>query len=380
MNDIENQEYEEEEFESKYTPKMEIMFEDVFLALFHCFPQEHIEFLFSPPMIIHPAWYVEYVLLEFIKYAYYETVEKYPLRHFIPYSSTDGDHSERMRYARTMKYTQKFRDINYQQLSEKVGMDSEEKKKIEVLLKKDMSDIHNRLEGYELSEMEFFEYTNIQELRIIKAIVENRISSVKKVSNDCFLDLFEEYDSWVMKLIERSRKSNEDMVFASIAFFTLEWKYSLELIYLIAEYMEDNKIENVDYYTLWGLTGFIELDSRFGYRISHESRMVKERQIVIEDLITEGEPDSMVLFLREKYVEIAVSLTGIFQDMTSKKGSLYKDWFKDNTTMEDWASFFEDYDVFSCWHKKKWTNKRIRNARKLLEMISPFGKIPDFRA
>ena len=369
MDDIKNQEY-EEAFESKYTPKMELMYDDVFHALFQCFPQEHIEFLFSPPMI----------LLEFIKYSYFETVEKFPLRHFIPYSSSDDNHSERMRYARSLKYTQKYKNITYQQLIENEDINSEQKKKLEVLLKKDMSDIHNRPEGYKLSEMDFFEHTNIQELGIIKSIVENRISSTKKVSNACFLDLFDAYDRWDGNLIERSRKSDEDMVFASIAFFTLEWKYSMELIYLVAGYMEERQIEEVDYYTLLGLTGSIVFDSRLGGKISHDSRMIKERQYVIEDLITNDKSNTMAWLLRDKYVEIAVGLTGLFQNMTSTEGGLYKDWFKNNTTMEDWASFFEDYDVFSCWHEKTWTNKKIRNARKLLGMLSPFGENPVFRA
>jgi len=89
-------------------------------------------------------------------------------------------------------------------------MTPEQKKQAEVLLKKDMSDMRNRIDGYELSEMGFFGHTNVQELGIIKSIVENRISSAKKVPNSVFLDLFDEYDRWVKNLIERSRKSDEE--------------------------------------------------------------------------------------------------------------------------------------------------------------------------
>mgnify|MGYP007038293948 CR=1 FL=1 len=65
------------------------------------------------------------------------------------------------------------------------------------------------------------------------------------------------------------------------------------------------------------------------------------------------------------------------------EGGTYADWFKDNTDIHDWASFFREYNVFDTWHEKKWTNKKIKKARKILEMRAPYGKYsknPDFRA
>lgn len=358
------------EGEIPMTDNMEIMFEDIMCAIFQCFPKEHIDYCFEECYPLHPILYGDYVMLEFVKYAYYESMEKHPLRYYLNYSAEDADHSERMRYARAFKYTQKYKDFNYKMLVEEEKNNPERLKELEQLLTKDMQDMANRVEGYELTEMDVFEHTNIQELRIIKSIVEKRIYSSKKVSNEQFIDMFDEYDMWVQSLIERSKESDDDLLFSAMAFYTLEWKYSLEFIYLVADYMEQENINEVDFYTLWALALPLKFDSRLGNQLSGDNRMVKERQYLIPDFIQEGEASTEIVWYRTKYVEI-VGLTIILNNMTSTEGGLYKDWFMKNTTMEDWASFIEEYEMFDIWTPKEWTNKKIKNARKLLEMLTP---------
>ena len=50
-------------------------------------------------------------------------------------------------------------------------------------------------------------------------------------------------------------------------------------------------------------------------------------------------------------------------------GNTLREQFAKKTTMEDWASFFRDYDMFGAWHKKELSNSRIRNMRKVLNQI-----------
>ncbi len=353
------------------TDNMEYMFNDIMSSLFNCYPQEHIFFCFGECYPIHPIMFGEYVMLEFVKHAYFESLETHPLRYYLGYNADDNDHSERMRYSRAFQYTQKYKDLNYQMLGEEAGWNPEKMEEYKLLLGKDMSNIVNRIEGYELSEMDLFEHENIQELRIIKSIVEKRIYSSKKVSNKQFIDLFDEYDKWVSALIDRSKKSDADLLFSSMAFFTLEWKYSLEFVYLVAKHMEQNNIEEVDYYTIWALAKPLKYDSMLGIQINIDNRMIKERQYLIPDFIIEGTADESIDLNRWRFIEV-VGLMALYHNDTSTEGGLYKDWFKNNTSLEDWASFIKEYDMFSVWHKKDWTNKKIKNARKILEMISPF--------
>lgn len=185
------------------------------------------------------------------------------------------------------------------------------------------------------------------------------------------MDYFDEYDKWVQDLMDRSKDSDEDLLFSAMALFTLEWKYSLEFAYLVADYMEKEKIKEVDFYTLWALALPLKYDSRLGTCISGDNRMVKERQFLIPDFICEGDSSEEIIYERQKYIEL-VGLAAIFNTMPSTEdGLLYKDWFKNNTSLEDWASFIDEYEIFGIWNKKEWTNTKIRNTRKILEMIAP---------
>lgn len=58
--------------------------------------------------------------------------------------------------------------------------------------------------------------------------------------------MFEQYDKLVESLIERSKLSDKDMVFASLALFTLEWHYPLEMFYELSCLMEEEEIDSVD--------------------------------------------------------------------------------------------------------------------------------------
>ena len=364
------------------TVNMEMMYQDILTSLFNCFDQEYVGYLFGEFPIVSPIDFVDNIMLEFVKYSYYETVSRHPLRNFIPYSAIDGDHSERMRYARALKYTQKYKDFNYNLIGNQCEWNKEEMEYYEPLIAKDMSRIGSRIDGYNMTEMDFFEHTTIQELQIIKSYVENRLFSSKKVSNQKFIEMFDEYDAWVIKLHERSRRSLEDMVFSSIAYFTIEWKYAFEMIYQVAEKMIDNKTDEIDPAILRVLCKPLDYESQLGVKISGESRMIKDRQIFVNNFFEMDWSEAWTCYYMNKYAEL-VSFTSLYNTLQSIDECPYREWFKNNTNMEDWASFFEEYDVFESWNKKKWTNDKIRKTRMILEMLAPFPKNslnPDFRA
>ncbi|MBR6364578.1 MAG: hypothetical protein IKS10_00555 [Lachnospiraceae bacterium] len=168
----------------------------------------------------------------------------------------------------------------------------------------------------------------------------------------------------------RANENDEEMLFASAAFFTLEWKYSLEFIYALADFMEEAGIKEVDPLTFKVFSGAVQFISRLSCRIRTDSRMVTERQNLA--MIFLSYPMDELLWYRGKFAEI-LGLVGMFLEMPSMEaGVLYKDWFRNNTTLTDWASFMRDYDVFQTWNTKTWTNRKIKNARSLLKMVVPF--------
>lgn len=350
------------------TDNMVAMWKDMMCAIFNCIDENYVRFVFFEdycPITVES--FVEHMLLEFCKYTFYEKSPKHPLRYYIPYSSSDN--SERMLYSRTLKYIQKFRDHNYSVIVDNGG-DAQEYQKMTA---KPMDTIDSRKEGYELSEMDFFEATTIHDLTLVKSISENRIYSSKKVSNSTFIELFREYDDWVEKLIERSQKSDKDMIFASIAFFTFEWKYNIEYYYNLSEYLIEQDISKIDYYTAWLFTGTLDFNSSMAGNIGTDSRMIKDRIDLIPEYFDKTNHPYLVEIMKAKFLEV-LTMKVMFMTMTSKVGGKYIDWFADSVNDTDIASFFKDYDVFSIWKRKSFNNERIKKLRYILELTSPFNK------
>ena len=231
-----------------------------------------------------------------------------------------------------------------------------------------MDTIDKRLKGRRLTEMNYYEHQNIHDLELIKAIVERRIVSSKKVSNAHFQEMFEQYDKLVESLIERSKLSDKDMVFASLALFTLEWHYPLEMFYELSCLMEEEEIDSVDQDSLILTCCSVSIESRFGGWYSTDSRMVKERMMILPYLFGKKTRDFERETMKSLIKEILVVIVQFTELMGANDGGTYKDWFRKESSIEDWASFFRFYDIFAIWQKKEWTRKRIQNVRYLFDM------------
>lgn len=232
-----------------------------------------------------------------------------------------------------------------------------------------MDTIKQRLEGYRFTADQFEELNNIHDIRLFKAITSRRIVSTNSIKNDVFKEYMAEYDAWVEKQIKCKAASDENMVSASLEFFTVEWKYAIELVYSIAKYMEDNKIKTIHREAIAILCGRLTFDFTFEHHIGGDSRAAKERQNMIPYLIKEEkemcEETQCDIFL---YKEMMGVLIVTNKELTINDQNL-RGWFAENTTMEDWASFFRDYNIFEAWHEKDLSNGVIRNMRKIFGLI-----------
>ena len=332
------------------------------------FPREYLDFLFAG--LLDPSDIVEMVMLELIKNTYDTTEEKHSMRYFFnKYGITEQD--QIMRYSRIQSYVQKYRMREYNFRKEEADFDVISD--ISELLPPDMSDIKNELDGYQLTEMNFFEDTNILENEFTKSFTEHRLIDSKKVSNTRFKEIIDQYDDIVLQLNGRWLKSDEDIVFCSLAAFTLEWKYPINFIYSVVNRMEE-----------LGISEFSDQMSRMATfcadvnyvsrnlctRIATHSRMITVRERYIDLMLQE--PDDSELFLAEQtaFLEGLTLISLLVKNMTIENIPI-KEWFVKNTTKEDWASFFMDYDIFcyiNGW-KKQWSNKKIRYFRECLGML-----------
>ncbi len=325
--------------------------------LFESFPKKYLSFVFSEDMGIDDL--IDQILLELIKYAYDSTQDKHSIRFFLSQSGETEKDDVAMKYSRLQKISNEYKnkELDY---FESLGFSVEEARPPQ------MQDINEKLDGYHLSEMNFFEITNIGDLELIKAIINHRLHSTKKVKNEQFRDIAVQYDKLAISLMEQSKDSDEKMVFTSLAYFTLEWKYAFDFIYQCASSMDHMGIKNSNeiFPRISILLGYRFIDSVLGFTSSADSRMVGYREKLIPCFLSDDT-------VSDRYAEQLALLAQIKEGGTIE-GVPIKRWFVENTDIHDWASFFREYNVFRCRDEmKNYSNMIIRNIRGLISLIFP---------
>ena len=302
------------------TDKMQMLFMDIVASLGQL-PEEQKGYIFGYEEEEDYNWIHAVacsIALEFIKYSFDYSDPQYPLRHFL--KDADDD-SERMLQQRIMQYVLKYKKKEIQIKGVDISPDNK-------FANVNMEAIDSKLKGYRITEMNFFEQQKIHDLEIIKSIVENRIVSSKKISNTRFIEIMEQYDEFVKSLVERSQKSDKDMVFASLALFSLEWHYPIEFYYFLSEIMEEEGIDDIDQDALGLLSGYVNIESRFGGCFSTESRMIKGRILVSPLLFGKDVDEFSRETMKDLLKEILVLVTKYNEVVETNDGRLYKDCFR----------------------------------------------------
>ena len=325
--------------------------------IFEVFPREYLEDVFCGRLEIDDL--IDQVILECIKYAYDSTQEKHSIRYYLKKNADEENVDVRMKYSRLMSIVNEAKKnelVFYRQ----VGFDVREH---EV---QDMVNMPDKLEGYKLSEMNFFEITNVGELELIKAIINHRIMYAKKISNNKFKEMANQYDKYVLSWREQCKDNDKNMVFYSLAYFTIEWKYAFNFLYSCIEAMDKEGISDEDEIIskIGILLGYKCFCSALGFDVAIDSRMIGYREKLIP------------LFLKTvsaeyQYSEMLALVAWIKENIRIEDVPI-KEWFIKNTTLEDWASFFKEYDVFKhVPTQKNWSGKYIGIMRRLMKRVFP---------
>lgn len=331
--------------------------------LFENYSSEYIKSVFSGKLNVDD--FVDQVLLECIKFAFDSTQEKHSLRHFLKERDELTDDA-RMRYSRLLAIVNDYKEKEIAHITS-YGVTIEDD------AIPDMRDISNKIDGYQLTEMNFLEITNIGELELIKAIINHRLPSAKKTPNDRFIEIAKQYDKFVLSLMEQRQDSDKKMVFNSLAYFTIEWKYAFNFLYQCASEMKTAKIADTSEFIskISMLFGYRQFISVLGTQVTTNSRMTGYREDLISDFLTS--PD-----MEYQYCEM-LSLVTAFTEHLEINGIPIKNWFVQNTDIHDWASFFRDYDVFKYADlNKDWSRKQIRSVRQFYSAI--FSENPENRS
>ena len=330
------------------------------------FPHEYLSFVFDS--IIKSQDVIDMVLFLLAKDAYNATSEKHSLRFY--YQKCNFTESQIMQYSRQMSgYVNKYRTSEYQRRKESHSAEGYDP--IE-LLPPDMSDIQKKIDGYQISELNFFELKVMLEKGFSKAFTEHRIIDSKKVSGMRLEELVQEFDDTIDALHDDYCKANDKTIFSSLAAFILEWKFPINFIYSVAKAMDEKGLRDFPDMKerLVLLCGDLSAESMLGYRFSTHSRMVTIRERYIDMMLTE--PSGSLRFNDEKrrYIE-GLSIISQLHNDVYELGPIKNQIFNILSDDANCAAIMLDYDIFLniCNKERAWNNTIIKNFRKCLDAI-----------
>lgn len=299
------------------------------------------------------------IIMGIIKKAYHEASEKKSLR---AHRGKELDEKDdlRMRYVRSLAYAQHYRNLEFER---KKGLNNSE---LDELRGDDMSSMENKIEGHRITNMQYFELQTMTEQPLLKSIINKRICDVKKISNSVFMDYMKEYDMLISYLINQFENDDEDVIFATIALFTLEWKYNVELFYNCAVEAEKNKNEEVPTSKLGLLCADLVMPTTQDQFIHTQSRFIFHRLKLIPFVYSDSYvPWAKIEDKLWRYLSVQYYIDTAQIDNCSMSR-----FFVDNFSRKDWADFIkEHYDLRKIYRHKEWTNKRIRYVRKLYNKL-----------
>lgn len=302
-------------------------------------------------------------IMEMIKDAYHKKEPRHSLR------SLRGEDTDdtRMRDSRSIKYAQYYRNLQFEHIKNSVG------EKVPELLPDDVKSMEGRLKGHQITGMQYFELNTMANHPLLKVIVSKRICDVKKVSNTAFQEYMTDYDNLTQGLVKKLDGSDEDVIFATIALFTLEWKYCVELSYSCAVNAEGAGTKDVSLDRIAALCSELSfpIPPTFTRILHTESRFVLHRMDLVPAIFSSIGWDE----IEAKLLDYLIMRYYLKQELIHKWS--LPEYFCSMTTKVQWADFIRNhYDLRKIYTHKDWTNSRIRYVRNFYQAIMQNQKPP----
>lgn len=334
------------------------------------YDEDYLELLFEDNQIAIEDVIFQ-ILVECCRYAYLSNSEKHPIMFYIERDKLEQE-TGRKTIKRIIDYVNTKYDVEEKRIKESIGE--------QILKPKDTEPIktkNNRYPEYQLSEFAYWELRNIHDMGLVKAIVERRIGSSKKVTVDHFLEMTKQYDDVIKSYKEKFLKTPEDTVFSSMVLFTLQCRYSLDFYYQISKEMEENGVKEIPnqhdrLMTMSGAYKCISSLPNIMPEFAHDSDRIIEYPPIIQRIrfvneLISKQTDELLL---ARMIEFNV-LANAVQSHIYLNGLPMRTWFLKNTTIDDWASVFETYNVFRTFvSEKDWTEANIQAVRKMYDCVS----------
>lgn len=311
---------------------------------------------------------VDFVIYENIKKAYDGCAEKKSIRQHIldnrPSGKTRSDdnyvENEVRKISRSIRYAQYYRDFQNEILTKESGYTSSE------LLQKAMDNMLSRMEGYEITAMNFYELNNMIHVPLMKKIVGKQIVNSKKVSNAKFVEYMTGYDAEINRLYD-TMDTPEQIFYNTEAFFTSEWHFCVDIIYRIVLEAEKHGYPEFNPYRSKFVFSRVTIPPTtewFSQVIITECRMINMRDRLVP---LQFEDDDNVY---NEFVNICAEFYRLREVFKQSGRKNIVDLLK-NTSTEERVEFIKKY--FWIWdkhiRKKDWTPKRIQYARSVYKKM-----------
>lgn len=161
--------------------------------------------------------------------------------------------------SRYIKKINHNRDELRKDIKERTGIE------IGTLSVSDMSSIKNKISGYDLTKMQYEELQNLENISLFEAMRSRRICDVKKVSITDFHAYMQEYDKLILRYTDMLKSDDENVIFATLELFNIEWKYNIEFFYTCASYMEEHSLKEIPANKLGMLCGKVNFIDKQDY-------------------------------------------------------------------------------------------------------------------
>ena len=351
-------------------PKMTSVADEIGWSIGKYYDEDYLDLLFSDNIAIEDV--IFQILVECCRYAYLKNADKHSLKYYIDRDGLELDLA-RKNIKRIINYVNDHFEIEEKRMEASTGVKIHEP---DVRLVKPA----NRFPSYELCNFQYWELCNIYDMGLVKAIIEKRLGSSKKISVDRFIGMAEQYDSTIREQEKRFGQDSEGTVFSSLVLFTLETKYSFNFFYELADEMEKTAVSEIpdmhnrimtvagSYKCASSLPNICPEYAHDGDRYV-EYPMILQRRRLLRQMIHLHKGDIGELAFA-KIMEANV-LANAVQSHIYLNGKPMRLWFVEETNIDDWASVFETYNVFRTFIRdKEWSPFKIQAIRKMYESVS----------
>lgn len=265
------------------------------------------------------------------------------------------------KWKRTLKNIEKFRYGEGKKIEDLSGEFPQELRQLKKKIDSSKSNLVSN--HYNISKQNVKEIYAFHELKICKSILNKRIESVKKVSNYNFEAMFNEYDSYFINEIDKLT----DDEYLSVVFdlFNFEDKFSLELVYKLADYFIKHNVDDVVFdRAKWLYVSPVRTPN--GAFCMNRAFFLREMFIPI---LLECDDD--------EFNERKIAYTLYIELVFAFKKHMIDDSVLEEIPRQEWVDFIkENYNLLGTFKRdKEWEPEKIRRARKIFEKWSGQGII-----